>query len=162
MKNGDGARDYMGAWESSQFEAEDCVDAGNYDWRPFPTIPGGNGKATEFNGGMIDGLLVSAGTAYPEEAAAFVKYFCENLSREGYAKGNYMPAWNTSVVDESQLPAVFAKINEYTNAATNYVIWWDTGLVGDDIGIYQTALNSFIAKQITAEELAAELLKIAP
>lgn len=162
MKAGEGAMYYMGAWEASAFEAEDSIDAGRYDWRPFPTIPGGNGKATEFNGGMIDGLLINTNTPYAEEAVAFVKYFCENLSREGYAKGNYMPAWNTSVIDESTLPTVFAKINEYTKSATNYVIWWDTGLIGDDIVTYQTALNNFIAKQITAEELIAELLKIAP
>jgi raffinose/stachyose/melibiose transport system substrate-binding protein len=162
MKAGEGAMYYMGAWEASSFEADDSPDAGNYDWRPFPTIPGGAGAATEFNGGMIDGLLINANTKHAEAAVEFVKYFCENLSREGYQKGNYMPAWNTSQIDESTLPPVFAKINEYTNSATNYVIWWDTGLVGDDIVTYQTALNSFIAKQITAEQLVAELVKIAP
>jgi raffinose/stachyose/melibiose transport system substrate-binding protein len=162
MQNGEGAMYYMGMWESSAFESADCLDAGRYDWRPFPTIPGGSGNATEFNGGMIDGLLVNAHTAYPEQAVEFIKFFCENLSREGYAKGNYMPAWNTSIIDESQLPPVFAKINAYTNAATHFVIWWDTGLTGDDINTYQTALNSFIGKLITAEELVAELVKISP
>ena len=162
MKDGKGAMYYMGSWESSQFEADDCVDKGNYKWIPFPTLPDGNGKATEFNGGMIDGLMVNAKTAHPEAAAEFVKFFCENLSREGYAKGNYMPAWNTSNVDESQIPGVFAQINQATNSATNYVIWWDTGLVGDDVSIYQNALDSFINKQITAEEFIGELQKITP
>jgi len=162
MKAGEGAMYYMGAWESSAFEADDCVDKGRYDWRPFPTIPGGNGSATEFNGGMTDALLINAATAHPEEAYTFVKFFCENLSRIGYENGNHMPAWNTTVVDESQLPPIFAKINEYTRSATNFVIWWDTGLQGDDVVTYQTALNSFIAKQISAEQLLEELLKIAP
>lgn len=162
MKAGHGAMYYMGAWESGQFEAEDSVDRGNYQWIPFPTLPDGNGTSTEFNGGMIDGLMVNADTAYPAEAAEFIKYFCENLSLEGYAKGNYMPAWNTSSVDESQLPPVFAQINEATNNATNYVIWWDTGLVGDDVSTYQSALDSFINKQITAEEFVEELQKINP
>ncbi len=70
----------MSAWESSQFEAEDSVDRGNYDWIPFPTLPDGNGKGTEFNGGMIDGIMVNAETAHPAEAAAFVKSFCESMS----------------------------------------------------------------------------------
>ncbi len=162
MMAGDGAMYYMGAWESSQFESADSVDAGSYDWIPFPTLPDGNGLATEFNGGMIDGLMVNANTAYPAEAAEFVKYFCENMSREGFALGNYMPAWNTSEVDESALPPVFAKINAYTNSATNYVIWWDTGLVGDDVTAYQTALDSFINRQIDTDEFIAALQEITP
>ena len=162
MKAGEGAMYYMGAWEASAFEADDSPDAGRYDWIPFPTLPDGNGQATEFNGGMIDGLMVNANTDSPAEAAEFVKYFCENLAREGFAMGNYMPAWKTASVDESALPPVFAKINAYTNDATNYVIWWDTGLVGDDVTIYQTALDSFVNKQITAEQLIDELKRINP
>jgi len=162
MKSGKGAMYYMGAWESSQFEADDSPDRGNFKWVPFPTLPDGNGLATEFNGGMIDGLMINKNTAYPAEAAEFVKFFCETLSREGYAKGNYMPAWNTSQVDESQLPPVFALINKATNNATNYVIWWDTGLEGDDVGIYQNALDRFINKQISAEDFVSELQRITP
>ena len=162
MMEGKGAMYYMGAWESGQFESDNSVDKGHYDWRPFPTLPDGNGKATEFNGGMIDGLMINANTEHPEEAAEFVKYFCENMAREGFAKGNYMPAWNTAQVDESALPPVFARINEYTNSATNYVIWWDTGLVGDDVTTYQTALDNFVNKQIDSKQFVEELKKITP
>ncbi len=162
MMRSEGAMYYMGAWEASQFESDASVDRGNYDWIPFPTLPDGNGNATEFNGGMIDGVMINADTAHPAEAAAFVKAFCESMSRLGFANGNYMPAWNTSVIDESALPPVFAKINEYTNAATNYVIWWDTGLVGEDVVTYQSALEYYINGQLTAEEFIAELQKITP
>ena len=162
MMDSKGAMYYMGAWEAGQFESEASVDRGNYDWTPFPTLPDGNGKSTEFNGGMIDGIMVNSSTQYPAEAAEFVKYFTENLSREGFAMGNYMPAWNTSVIDESSLPPVFAKINQYTNAATNYVIWWDTGLVGDDVATYQTALDYMINRVITPEQFVEELQKINP
>ena len=162
MIAGQGAMYYMGAWESSAFEAADSPDRGKYDWIPFPTLPDGNGSGTEFNGGMIDGLMVNASTAHPKEAAQFVAYFTENLAREGFARGNYMQAWKTAVVDESALPPVFARINEVTGNATNFVIWWDTGLVGDDVVTYQTALDRFINRQISAADLVAELRKINP
>ena len=162
MIAGQGAMYYMGAWESSAFEAPDSPDRGNYDWIPFPTLPDGNGIGTEFNGGMIDGLMVNANTAHPEEAATFVAYFTENLAREGYARGNYMPAWKSASVNESALPKVFARINEVTSSATNYVIWWDTGLTGDDVVIYQTALDRFINRQISADQLITELRRINP
>ena len=160
--NGDAGLYYMGAWECSSLEADDSNIKGKVDWIPFPTIPGGNGKATEFNGGSIDGLMVSSMTKHPAEAAAFVKYFCENLAREGYQNGNYMPAWNTATIDESKLPAVFAKINNATKDATGYVIWWDTFLNGDDVTIYQDALDKFVNSSITADQFVTELKKIQP
>ena len=162
MVAGQGAMYYMGAWEAAAFEADNSPDRGNFDWIPFPTLPDGNGSGTEFNGGMIDGLMVNANTAHPAEAAQFLTYFTENLSREGFSKGNYMPAWSTSAVDESALPPVFSIINEKTNSATNFVLWWDMGLVGDDVNIYQTALDMFVNRQISAEELIAELQRINP
>ena len=162
FRNGDAGLYYMGAWEGSALEAEDSAISGNVDWIPFPTIPGGNGKATEFNGGSIDGLMISAKSQHPDEAATFVKYFCENLSREGYQNGNYMPAWNTSVIDESLLPAVFTKITEATKSATDYVIWWDTFLDGDDVTIYQDALDKFVNNSMTADQFVTELKKIQP
>ena len=162
MIAGQGAMYYMGAWESASFEAQNSPDRGNFDWIPFPTLPDGNGRATEFNGGMIDGLMVNAATSHPAEAAQFLIYFTENLAREGFARGNYMPAWRTAVVDESALPPVFARINQVTSDATNFVIWWDMGLVGDDVVIYQTALDRFVNRQITAAQLITELRRINP
>ena len=162
FRSGDAGLYYMGSWECSQLEAEESSIKGNVDWIPFPTIPGSNGKATDFNGGSIDGLMISSKSQHPEEAAAFIKYFCENLSRVGYQAGNYMPAWNTSVIDESKLPAVFAKITKATSDATGFVIWWDTFLSGDDVTIYQDALDKYINKTITAEQFQTELTKIQP
>jgi len=162
FKNGDAGLYYMGSWEAGALEADDSAIKGNVGWIPFPTIPGGNGAATEFNGGSIDGLFVSSKTQHPDEAVAFTKFFCENLSREGYQMGNYMPAWNTSVIDETQLPPVFSKIADATKDATGYVIWWDTFLSGDDVTTYQDAEDRYINKAISAEDFAKELTKIQP
>ena len=162
MLGGKGAMYYMGAWEASQFESDASIDRGRYDWAPFPTMPDGAGKPTEFNGGMIDGVMVNAKTKYPAQAAEFAKYFTENMAREGFARGNYMPAWNNTAIDESTLPPVFAKINQQTNTATNYVIWWDTGLVGDDVMIYQTALDYMVNGIIEPEQFIEELRRINP
>ncbi|MCL2704255.1 MAG: extracellular solute-binding protein [Defluviitaleaceae bacterium] len=156
--NGDAGLYYMGSWECSALEDDSSLIKGNVDWIPFPTIPGGKGAPTDFNGGAIDGLVVSANTAHPEAAAAFVKYFTENLSREG----DYMPVWNTVEIDMAIRPAVFARIIEATENATDYVIWWDTFLDGDDVTIYQDALDRFVNGTITAEQFHEELKKIHP
>ena len=162
MMNSQGAMYYMGAWEASEFESEASIDRGSYDWVPFPTLPDGDGKPTEFNGGMIDGFMVNADTAYPAEAASFVKFFCERMSQLSCQNGNGMPAWNTSAIDESIMPPVFAQINQKTNSATNYVIWFDTGMEGDDVTNYLSALNYFANGQLTPEEFIAELTNIRP
>jgi raffinose/stachyose/melibiose transport system substrate-binding protein len=162
FKNGDAGLYYMGAWESSALEADDSLIKGKVDWIPFPTIPGGKGSGTEFNGGAIDGLVISANTAHPDEAAAFLKFFCEAYAREGYQRGNYMPVWNTAVIDESQLPLVFAKISKATSTATNFVIWWDTFLTGDDVTLYQDALDKFVNNAMSAEDAINEFKKIQP
>ncbi|MCL2084881.1 MAG: extracellular solute-binding protein [Oscillospiraceae bacterium] len=153
FKNGEAGLYYMGSWECSSVTESDF----DVDWIPFPTIPGG-GKATDFNGGAIDGVVVSSTTKYPAEAAAFVKYFCENLSREG----DYMPVWNTVSIDAATRPPVFAKIIEATKNATDYVIWWDTFLEGTDVEIYQDALDNYINSTITAEAFVEELKRIQP
>ena len=162
FKDGKAGLYYMGAWECASLEDNDSSIKGKVDWIPFPAIAGGGGAATEFNGGSIDGLMVSANTAYPDQAAAFVKYFCENMSRESYQAGNYMPVWTISQVDESKLLPVFTKIAEATKSATGFVIWWDTFLAGDDVTIYQDELENYFNGVMTAEQAQAEFARIAP
>ena len=162
FKEGKAGLYYMGAWECGSLEDADSAIKDDVDWIPFPAIAAGAGKATDFNGGSIDGLMISKNTAYPDEAAAFVKYFCENLAREGYQNGNYFPMWNSASVDESLLSPLFVKIGKATASSTGFVIWWDTFLSGDDVTIYQDALENFFNGVITAEAAQAEFQRITP
>ncbi|MDR0326471.1 MAG: extracellular solute-binding protein [Oscillospiraceae bacterium] len=157
FKNGEAGLYYMGSWEVSSLEEDGSTVQGKADWIPFPTIPGGGGKATDFNGGSIDGIVVSANSKYPEQAATFVKYFCENMERVG----DYMPVWNTTELG-ANTPAVFNKMIDATKNATDYVIWWDTFLAGDDVTTYQDALDNFVNGVITADAFVEELKKIQP
>ena len=129
---------------------------GKVSWIPFPTITGGNGAATEFNGGANDGVVISAKTAHPEEAAIFLKFFCERVE----SIGHYMPAWNTTQITSDS--EVFLKIVDATSTATSYVGWWDTVLESENVSIYQEALDKFVNGNITADQLVDELKKICP
>jgi len=156
FKNGEAALYYMGSWEVTSLEEDDSGVLGKLAWIPFPTIPGGNGLATEFNGGANDGVVINANTAHPEEAATFLKFFCQTV--EGL--GSYMPAWTTTQVTSTS--QVFLKILDATSTATSYVGWWDTVLVGEDVSIYQEALDKYVNGVITADELVDELVRICP
>ena len=162
VKAGQAAMYYMGSWASGTVEADDSVDKGNFTYIAFPTLPDGNGKATEFNGGASDGIMISSSTAHPDEAAEFVKYFTENLAREDYQAGNYLPLWKDVQVDESQINPVTLSIVDATSQANNFILWWDTLMEGQDVTTYQDALDAMIFKQITPEQFVGELKKIQP
>ena len=157
FKNGEAGLYYMGSWEVSSLEEDGSAVQGKADWIPFPTIPNGGGQATDFNGGSIDGIVIGADTKYPEQAAAFVKYFCENMERVG----DYMPVWNTTELS-ANTPAVFNKMIDATKNATDYVIWWDTFLTGDDVTTYQDALDNFVNGTIDTNAFIEQLKKIQP
>lgn len=162
VKNGTAAMYYMGSWAAGAVNGDDCTDKGNFTYVPFPTIADGNGKNTEFNGGGADGVMISNKTAHPEEAAKFVKYFCENLARENYEAGNYLPLWSSITPDESKVNPVMAGISSATSDATAYVLWWDNFLEGADVTTYQDALEKLLLKTITPDQFVEELKKIQP
>lgn len=162
LKTGEAAMYYMGSWASGTVDADDSVDKGKFQFIAFPLLPEGKGTATEFNGGGADGIMINASAAHPEEAATFVKYFCENLCREDYQAGNYLPLWKDMQVDESQIGAVTKNIVEVTSEATDFILWWDTLLEGADVTTYQDALDAMLLKQITPEAFVLELQKIQP
>ncbi|MDR3091092.1 MAG: extracellular solute-binding protein [Clostridiales bacterium] len=162
VKQGQAAMYYMGSWASGSVDAEDSVDAGKFKFIPFPTISGAKGLPTEFNGGGADGILVNAATADPALAADFVKYFTENLSREDYQAGNYLPTYKDAQVDESKISPTTLDIVDATKDASDFVLWWDTLLEGSDVTTYQDALDLMIQKQLTPEQFVEELKKIQP
>jgi raffinose/stachyose/melibiose transport system substrate-binding protein len=152
---------YMGSWAAGTLTGNDCVDNGNFTYIPFPTV-GGNGKATEFNGGAVDCIMASADTANPEAAAEFIKYFCENVAREGYLAGSYMPVWKIGTVDESGINPIMVSIKEATASATDFVMWWDTFLGPDLAAIYQDAMVEMMNGFITPADFVERLKTINP
>jgi len=162
LKNGRAAMYYMGSWAAGTVEEDDTLDKGNFSWIPFPLLPDGNGKRTEFNGGAADGIVVSANTAHPAEAAMFVKYFTENLAERTYQAGNYLPMWKNVQVDESQINPMILAIVRETSTATDFILWWDNLLEGRDVSTYQDALDSMLLKQTTPQQFIDSLKRIQP
>jgi raffinose/stachyose/melibiose transport system substrate-binding protein len=155
---------YMGSWAAGALAGDDTVelDRGNFTYIPFPTIPGGKGLATEFMGGAVDCVMVNSNVAHPEAAAAFAKYFAENVAREGYLVGSYMPVWQVGDIDESGINPIMVSIKEATESATDFVMWFDTFLGSDLASIYQDATVELLAGQITPDEFVEALTAIQP
>ena len=159
---GEAAMYYMGSWAAGALNDPNNItngDVGNFTYIPFPAISGGKGSATEFMGGASDCIMVNANTANPEAAAAFTKYFCENMAREGYLAGSYMPMWNIGQVDDSDVNPIMVSIKEKTASATDFVLWFDTFL-GERAATYLDATTELLSKAITPEQYIEQLKTI--
>lgn len=160
MQQGKAAMYYMGAWATGNMTDDKSQDKDNFTFIAFPTLADGKGTATEFNGGGADGLMINSKTEHPAEAAAFLKFFGENMAREAYQAGNYMPIWKGVEVDESKINYLMVDISNVTKDATNYILWWDTVMFGQDVTTYQEALNKMLLGESTPEDFVATLQTI--
>ncbi len=122
----------------------------------FPVMEDGKGKATEYTGGAVDAIMVSSNTKHKEEAVLFQKYFSENIAREGYLIGMFLPTWKIEV-DESNINPVTVELAKLTSEATSFVAWWDTLLEGEDTQIYLNALQELFLGAITPEQFVDRL-----
>ena len=162
---GEAAMLYMGSWAAGGLNDPNNVtngDVGNFTYIPFPAVSGGNGSPTEFNGGAADAIMINSDTAHKEAAVEFVIYFCENVAREGYLAGSYMPTWNIGQVDDSDVNPIMVSIKNKTASATDFILWWDTFLGPDRAAIYQDALVAMLNHQITPEDFVEQLKTIKP
>ncbi|MCL2030844.1 MAG: extracellular solute-binding protein [Oscillospiraceae bacterium] len=153
---------YMGSWAAGMLASDETVDQGDFTYIPFPTIPGGSGAATEFMGGAVDCVMVNSNTENPDAAAEFVKYFAENVAREGYLVGSYMPVWQVGSIDESEINPIMVSIKQATASATGFVMWFDTFLGPDLAAIYQDAMEELLAGQITPDDFVEAVKLIEP
>ena len=122
----------------------------------FPVFADGKGGKNDFTGGAVDSIMVNANTKHKEEAVLFLKYFCENMARETYLAGAYLPAWKVEV-DESNINPVTVDLAKLTREATGFTLWWDTLLEGEDTQLYLNSLQELFLGSITPEEFIDKL-----
>lgn len=151
---------FNGSWTAGTVYREDSQIKDKVIPVGFPVFEDGKGNKNQFTGGAVDSIMVNANTKHKEEAVLFQKYFCENMARETYLAGAYLPAWKIEGVDESKINPVTVKLKELTSSAEGFTLWWDTQLEGQDTQVYLNALQELFLGSITPQEFTDKLQTI--
>lgn len=147
---------FNGSWTAGSVYRDDSKVKDKIIVSGFPIIEGGKGNANQFTGGAVDAIMVNANTKYKDEAVLFQKYFCENMARETYLAGAYLPAWKVEV-DDSNVNPVTRQLVKLTSNSESFALWWNTALEGKDMETYHNALQEILLGGITAEEFVDKL-----
>ncbi|GHU63818.1 sugar ABC transporter substrate-binding protein [Clostridia bacterium] len=124
---------------------------------PVPVFSN-HAKATDFMGGAIDTLMVSATTSEPDLAAKAAFEIARGISKYSYLDGAGTPAWKKDY-DDSSVDPLSKKIADYVSEATSFTLWFDTLLSGDDATEYLQLLQELYSDNITAKEFVANMAK---
>ncbi len=147
---------FNGSWTAGTVYREDSKIQDKIIPIGFPVFEDGKGNKNEFTGGAVDAIMVNANTKYKEEAVLFQKYFCENMARETYLAGAYLPAWKVEV-DESNINPVTVDLAKLTSEAEGFTLWWDTLLEGQDTQVYLNTLQELFLGGVTPEQFVEKL-----
>lgn len=158
--NGEVPMHYMGSWLASEIQDEktslikDKVVAKN-----FPAITNGKGNKNDFLGGAVDCFMVNKNTKYKKEAAEFVAYVTEKMSKESFILGAGLPAWKIGDLGDD-LDSLSKQLVDLANDATGFVLAWDTKLTGADAEKHKTLVQELFAGSKTPEEFVKEMQKL--
>ena len=150
---------FNGSWTAGTVVREDSKIGNKVIPIGFPVFEDGESNKNQFTGGAVDAIMVNAETKHKEEAVLFQKYFCENMARETYLAGAYLPAWKVEV-DESDINPVMVHLAKLTSEAESFTLWWDTLLEGQDTQIYLNALQELFLGDLTPEQFIDKLGEI--
>lgn len=128
---------------------------------PFPVIEDGKGAITDFMGGAAEGFMVSATAKNMDAAMTLCKFLAENHSYNAYVVGAGMPTWNFTK-EVTGVDPLIGEIVGYTSTATNFLLWGNTILEGEDSTFYGEKLQSMLMGELTAEEFCAEMQTLLP
>ncbi len=160
FNNGNAAMLFQANWINAGIESESSAVAGKVVPVAFPVFEDGAGVAGEFFGGGIDSYYISANTEHPEEAAAFLAFFSENLGRRGYLAGAGLPCWNTDGLDVSGISGLDQDVATLMSTATAFIPWWDNVLPADASETHKNLIAELMAKNITPEEFCEQMSQV--
>lgn len=152
---GQAAMYYMGNWFAGDIAGHESDIAENTVVARFPVVANGKGDETQYLGGSIDGLCVSANSKHKEAAATVAKYLMEQVARNLAAAGEGLPTWNTDDVVSEKTNPVIDQIKSQISNSTGYVLAWDTFLSGADADDHKNYVASIFGQELSADEFAA-------
>lgn len=157
--NGDCPMMYMGSWLAGEIQNPDLSGVTNkVKALNFPAIADGKYN-NQFLGGAIDGLMVNANSEYKKEAAEFVAFITEKMSKESFKQGAGIPVWEFDQTDMEIDPLV-GQIIDLTKTADGYIVAWDTFLSGEAVTTHLSLVQEIFAGSISPQEFAERMQKI--
>lgn len=159
FNQGKAAMYFGGNFDAAAFDSDpSSLVKGKIDAYKFPTIEGGKGDPTEYIGGAVGALVISANTKHKDEAVKATKYLAKELAVMGYVIGSGLPTWKVDDVDQSQVaPLEIQIMNNIVKGASSSVPAWDIYLEGDAAQTHKDLVAQLFAKQITPEEYAKQM-----
>ncbi|HKK65741.1 MAG TPA: extracellular solute-binding protein [Clostridia bacterium] len=154
---GQAAMYYMGNWFAGDIAGHDSDIGKNTVVARFPVVPNGEGDETQYLGGSIDGLSVSADSENKEAAATVAKYLMEQVARNLAAAGEGLPTWNTEDVTSEKTNPIIDQIKSQISNSTGYVLAWDTFLSGADADDHKNYVASIFGQELSPEKFAARM-----
>ncbi len=145
-----------GNWTASNCQADTSAVKGKIKAVPFPVIEGAKGTANDFMGGAAEQFCVSASTKNVEAAVLLCQFLAENHSKNAYLAGAGMPTWKLDV-DASQIDPLIKSIVDLTSNATNFLLWGNTALEGEDSEFLMDTVQEMLAGDLTVDEYCEAL-----
>ncbi len=141
-----------GSWVASNVYADGSTVKGKVDALAVPLITGGKGDESNFCGGFTESFLVNAGTKYPEQSVAFMKYINKAMGKYAAETSSGFDGWKDSTIDQSGWNDVFKQINTLTQKCTSSTLAWDTFLDSAKTKIHQDDVEGLFGNKITPDD----------
>jgi raffinose/stachyose/melibiose transport system substrate-binding protein len=126
----------------------------------FPSGTGGQGDQKLLTGAP-DGFMVSAKTAHPAEAIAFLKFLTSPEMGKEYVKKLGIPSAALGAVnDETALPIVVKGV-ESINTASGMALWLDTDMNAKIVEVYLPGMQAVLNGTVTPEDLMKQVHDVA-
>ncbi|AFK86469.1 MULTISPECIES: extracellular solute-binding protein [Thermoanaerobacterium] len=159
FNQGKAAMYFGGNFDAAAFDSDpSSLVKGKIEAVRFPTIEGGKGDPTEYIGGSVGALMVSANSKHKDEAVKAAKYLAKQLSDMEYLIAAGLPEWKYDSVDQSKVdPLEIQIMNNIVANAKGSVPAWDIYLSGDAAQIHKDLVAQLFAKQITPQDYAKQM-----
>jgi len=143
--SGAAAMRLTGSWFTKNiYELEESEVEGKITALPIPKVAGGDGKDTDYVGGIIDGFFVNAATKHPDVATDFTYGLSLKSGNRLHEIGDGFTAFNLPV-DEGGLYPLAKEVSAIANQAVDGFVAWDTFLPGDLADIHLDACQALLA-----------------
>ncbi len=145
-----------GSWMAGSIQT-DAANPSDFDVVPFPLL-GANAKATDFMGGAVDSIMVSASTKNPDLAGKAAFELTRSISKYSYLDGAGLAVWKKDY-DDSDVNPLTKKLADFAANATSFTLWFDTTMEAEDAGEYLTLLQEMYVGKITPEGFVSSMKK---
>ncbi len=145
-----------GSWMAGSIQT-DAENPDDFDVTPFPVL-GSNAKATDFMGGAVDSIMVSASTKNPDLAGKAAFELTRSISKYSYLDGAGLAVWKKDYND-SEVNSLTKKLADFAANATSFTLWFDTTMEAEDAGEYLALLQEMYVGNITPEDFVKSMKK---